>query len=607
MSTTDTTVNQSDDASPTARPTALAPILDNLPDRLTEGTDFVVWDWWWDAKRRKWTKPPLSATSGYRTAINNPANGVTCEAAISAMHRRHHDGIGRMLFRGHHLVGFDLDGCRNPATGEIAPWAQDVVDGLNSYTEVSPSGTGLRILADGELSESGNKTGDLEVYCDGRYLTLTGQHLPGTPQTVEPRQAQIDAIHGRYFAPTISAPKTPKVRRASDPNVDNIQVNLTGTDTEPPVILSPSALAVWRGERPVLKSNGETDRSRSLYEIGVVLHEHGATRPTIIAALAERDTALDWNRYSDVPHEYGRIAAKVAPKPRLVGPIGTPAPTSTNTDTCPVQLAQVRAELAEKNLIISGLFQTVLNPNLTLAKKIAFLSILATTEKKRQDGDVLDNGTVEVTTSDVSNDWRPTPDKGESVAPTNNDGSKPRMSRDKVKPAIQSLVACGLLPATPRKVLQTRANGTRYNDEVWDVTPTNMAESLALAATWQSEEPTPRKPRTSRATCPHCNELHPIQRQDTCTGCGTIRATTIIQPDLEADTSDTIADTAPATAEPNHLRKISGQLVNTRPVVVGESHVRKISGHEQATANPIPGFALTPLDRYTDVANRAKP
>jgi hypothetical protein len=552
-------------------------MLDNLPDRLTEGTDFVVWDWWWDAKRRTWTKPPLSATSGYRTAINDPANGVAFESAVSAMHRRHHDGIGRMLFRGHHLVGFDLDGCRNPETGELAPWAQDVVNGLNSYTEVSPSGTGLRILADGELSESGNKTGDLEVYCDGRYLTLTGHHLPGTPRTVEPRQAQIDALHGRYFAPTISAPKIPPVPKVAYDKVQGIEAP---TDHEPPVVLSLSALAVWRGEKPVLKPNGETDRSESLYKIGVVLHEHGATRPTIIAALAERDTALGWNRYRDVPHEYGRIAAKVAPKPRLYGPIGTPAPT-----TGPPSVGHC-AGCADKTLIISGLIQTVLSPNLTLAEKIALVSVLTLAEKKRQDNDLGGDGLAEIDSAEVANDYRPTPDKGESVAPTNKDGSKPRMSRDKVKPVMRTLVARGFLSATPRAVMRTRANGARYRDEVWDVPPTDMAESLALAATWGPETPTQRKPRTSRGICPHCNELHPIHRQDTCTGCGTVRSTTIIQPDLEADAGDTFADTAPATVDPPLVRKFSGQVVNPPPVVVGDSLVRIISGQGDAADAP---------------------
>jgi primase-polymerase (primpol)-like protein len=44
------------------------------------------------------------------------------------------------------LIGVDLDGCRDDGTGEIADWATKIIDLLNSYTEVSPSGTGNPIF-----------------------------------------------------------------------------------------------------------------------------------------------------------------------------------------------------------------------------------------------------------------------------------------------------------------------------------------------------------------------------------------------------------------------------------------------------------------------------
>jgi hypothetical protein len=213
---------------------------------------------------------------------------------------------------------------------------------------------------------------------------------------------------------------------------------------------------------------------------------------------------------------------------------------------------KLRLELADNRRIISGLFQTVLSPHMTPSEKVAYLSTLALAEHKRQDGD----DTTELSPAEISDDWRPVPGKGETIAPTNKNGSKPRMSRGKVRPVMRVLVSRGLLPATPRTVTRTHANGTKYNDEVWDVAPVNLAESLAQAATWRPETPTLRKPRTNRGTCPHCNELHPIHRQDTCTGCGSIRSTTIIQPDVE-HVAATIAD-----SERIHLRQISGQGVN---------------------------------------------
>ena len=126
------------------------------------------------------------------------------------------------------------------------------------------------------------------------------------------------------------------------------------SDDEPPVVLSPAALAAWRNERPVLKPNGEIDQSDTLYKIGAVLHEHGATRPTIVRALADRDMSLGFRKYVDRPIEYQRIAEKVAPKPRLVGPnssaSGQPQQATAgghenvDEDACSVELAKKTAE-----------------------------------------------------------------------------------------------------------------------------------------------------------------------------------------------------------------------------------------------------------------------
>ena len=44
------------------------------------------------------------------------------------------------------LGGIDLDSCLDSATGEIAPWAAEVVERFASYTEVSPSGEGVKVF-----------------------------------------------------------------------------------------------------------------------------------------------------------------------------------------------------------------------------------------------------------------------------------------------------------------------------------------------------------------------------------------------------------------------------------------------------------------------------
>jgi hypothetical protein len=44
------------------------------------------------------------------------------------------------------VLGADLHACRDPETGEVAPWAREVTSRLKTRTEVSPSGAGLHPL-----------------------------------------------------------------------------------------------------------------------------------------------------------------------------------------------------------------------------------------------------------------------------------------------------------------------------------------------------------------------------------------------------------------------------------------------------------------------------
>jgi hypothetical protein len=83
------------------------------------------------------------------------------------------------------VVALDLDKCRDPETGALSPWAKDLVDKAGSYTEITPSGAGLRIIGTGsdielhcDLPRGG--AGHLEVYSKtNRYITVTGKHLNG--------------------------------------------------------------------------------------------------------------------------------------------------------------------------------------------------------------------------------------------------------------------------------------------------------------------------------------------------------------------------------------------------------------------------------------------
>ena len=74
-------------------------------------------------------------------------------------------------------MGIDLDHVVDPHTGEVQPWALEIVQRLDSYTEYSPSGTGLHIFVHGDIPDAGRKktinkdTGEaVEMYREKRYF-----------------------------------------------------------------------------------------------------------------------------------------------------------------------------------------------------------------------------------------------------------------------------------------------------------------------------------------------------------------------------------------------------------------------------------------------------
>jgi putative DNA primase/helicase len=145
------------------------------------------------------TKIPYSPLANRRASSTDPSTGGCYSEAVTAYKERGHDGIGFVFTEGDDLAGVDLDGCLDPETGEIEGWAQEIIEELDSYTEISPSGTGVHILLKATLPPGHNRKGRFEAYDRGRYFTMTGRHLPGTPRTIEARQQQLESVVRRVL------------------------------------------------------------------------------------------------------------------------------------------------------------------------------------------------------------------------------------------------------------------------------------------------------------------------------------------------------------------------------------------------------------------------
>lgn len=96
---------------------------------------------------------------------------------------------------------------------------------LDSYTEISPSKRGLRIFVEADLGDfAGRRRGNLELYSFGRYLTITGDRVPDSSNTIEPRLQELRALYKRFLAE--NKPSIPQK------NVDRSPKSETIEDTE---------------------------------------------------------------------------------------------------------------------------------------------------------------------------------------------------------------------------------------------------------------------------------------------------------------------------------------------------------------------------------------
>ncbi|MGE3803822.1 MAG: hypothetical protein AB7K24_04005 [Gemmataceae bacterium] len=123
------------------------------------------------------------------------------------------------------LVGIDLDHCRDCDSGKIEPWAQAIIDQAGSYTEISPSGTGVRIITTGTKPGGRCRTGHVEMYAKGRYLTFTGHHVKGTPKRLLRRTKAIAKLHADLFPPPTP---TPSFGLDDDEVIDKAQAAANG-------------------------------------------------------------------------------------------------------------------------------------------------------------------------------------------------------------------------------------------------------------------------------------------------------------------------------------------------------------------------------------------
>jgi primase-polymerase (primpol)-like protein len=206
------------------------------------------------------TKVPYRADGRGKASATDSATWAGFKRCRDAAYARR-CGVGFVVTAEDDIVGIDLDGCRDPQTGSVAPKAERIVERCATYTEVSPSKRGIRLFGRAHLpADHPCRTGAIEVYSHARYLSVTGWRLDTTPPGLTDITDALDWLFASYW------PRPQPVRQRP------AQGFATRTDHE----LIEKALQARNGERFARLWNGDWQAagysSQSEADLGLLSH-----------------------------------------------------------------------------------------------------------------------------------------------------------------------------------------------------------------------------------------------------------------------------------------------------------------------------------------------
>lgn len=171
------------------------PLQLNFEDMASEMKLQSRWMLWrYEERDGKYSKVPYQI-NGKKASSASSLTWNTFENTIEAFLAGGYDGIGFALGNGY--VGIDMDNCIEEVG--LSPQAREILEFMDSYSEISPSGTGVHIICRGNFPETGRRKIGLEIYGRGHFLTVTGAVIEGSPKSIQERTDALITLYREYF------------------------------------------------------------------------------------------------------------------------------------------------------------------------------------------------------------------------------------------------------------------------------------------------------------------------------------------------------------------------------------------------------------------------
>lgn len=214
--------------------------LDNIPDKLKQEGLWCVWK-----RENKGGKIPHNPRTGRHAKSNDPATFSDFQTAYKAYEAGDYNGLGIGIFDG--IGAIDIDHCID--NNVFSEMATDIINRMESYTEISPSGNGIRIIFtvdnfqyNGERYYINNQKKGLEVYIAGttkKFVTITGNKI--NDNSIVDGTSKLAEVLEKYMQRNISKPATVQSEISQYPDSDFLRIGLEKDE---------KLRSYWNGARP---------------------------------------------------------------------------------------------------------------------------------------------------------------------------------------------------------------------------------------------------------------------------------------------------------------------------------------------------------------------